>query len=143
MDFVYIEDIARANILAANSTVTDDVFNIGSGTETSSSDLKGDVVAISKKYRTPLTLQVSGFAEARKRFFAVRAAVCAWRQRPQSLQPAGYSSEDHRHPPGIATDGDVVQGIGRRPPTKHGSAGQRAASGIIIPRHAAGTVLSY
>jgi UDP-glucose 4-epimerase len=39
MDFVYIEDIAQANILAANSTVTDDVFNIGSGTETSLRDL--------------------------------------------------------------------------------------------------------
>jgi UDP-glucose 4-epimerase len=35
MDFVYTEDIARANLLAASSDVTDDVFNIGSGTETS------------------------------------------------------------------------------------------------------------
>ena len=39
MDFVYVEDIARANILAAKSTLTDDVFNIGSGTETSLSDV--------------------------------------------------------------------------------------------------------
>jgi UDP-glucose 4-epimerase len=35
MDFVYTEDIARANLLAAASDVTDDIFNIGSGTETS------------------------------------------------------------------------------------------------------------
>jgi UDP-glucose 4-epimerase len=35
MDFVFTEDIARANLLAASSDVTDDVFNIGSGTETS------------------------------------------------------------------------------------------------------------
>jgi UDP-glucose 4-epimerase len=35
MDFVFTEDIARANLLAAASDVTDDVFNIGSGTETS------------------------------------------------------------------------------------------------------------
>jgi UDP-glucose 4-epimerase len=35
MDFVYTEDIARANLLAADSDVTDDVFNIGSCTETS------------------------------------------------------------------------------------------------------------
>jgi UDP-glucose 4-epimerase len=35
MDFVYTEDIAHANLLAAASDVTDDVFNIGSGTETS------------------------------------------------------------------------------------------------------------
>ena len=35
MDFVYTEDIARANLLAASADVTDQVFNIGSGTETS------------------------------------------------------------------------------------------------------------
>jgi UDP-glucose 4-epimerase len=35
MDFVFTEDIARANLLAAASDVTDEVFNIGSGTETS------------------------------------------------------------------------------------------------------------
>ena len=35
MDFVYTEDIARANLLAAEAEVTDDVFNIASGTETS------------------------------------------------------------------------------------------------------------
>ena len=35
MDFVYVEDIARANILAATADVTDDVFNVASGAETS------------------------------------------------------------------------------------------------------------
>jgi UDP-glucose 4-epimerase len=35
MDFVFTEDIARANLLAADSDVTDEVFNIASGTETS------------------------------------------------------------------------------------------------------------
>ena len=35
MDFVFTEDIARANLLAADSRASDDVFNIGSGTETS------------------------------------------------------------------------------------------------------------
>ena len=39
MDFVYIEDIARANVLAAQSNVTDEVFNIASGTETSLNEL--------------------------------------------------------------------------------------------------------
>ena len=39
MDFVFVEDIARANILAAVQPVTDEVFNIASGTETSLSDL--------------------------------------------------------------------------------------------------------
>jgi UDP-glucose 4-epimerase len=35
MDFVYTEDIARANLLAADSDATDEVFNIASSTETS------------------------------------------------------------------------------------------------------------
>jgi UDP-glucose 4-epimerase len=35
MDFVYTEDIARANLLAAEADITDEVINIGSGTETS------------------------------------------------------------------------------------------------------------
>jgi UDP-glucose 4-epimerase len=39
MDFVYTEDIARANLLAAASDVTGEVFNIGSGTETSLREL--------------------------------------------------------------------------------------------------------
>jgi UDP-glucose 4-epimerase len=41
MDFVYTEDIARANLLAATSDATDEVFNIASGTETSLIDLAG------------------------------------------------------------------------------------------------------
>src|SRR5437660_684181 len=39
MDFVYIEDIARANILAAKSNATDEVFNVASGVETSLNEL--------------------------------------------------------------------------------------------------------
>jgi UDP-glucose 4-epimerase len=39
MDFVYVDDVARANVLALQSDATDEVFNIGSGTETSLCDL--------------------------------------------------------------------------------------------------------
>ncbi|WP_456695332.1 NAD-dependent epimerase/dehydratase family protein [Aeromicrobium sp. P5_D10] len=39
MDFAYTTDIARANILAAQSDVTEGVYNIASGTETSLLDL--------------------------------------------------------------------------------------------------------
>jgi UDP-glucose 4-epimerase len=35
MDFVHVEDIARANLLAAQADVTDEVFNIAAGEETS------------------------------------------------------------------------------------------------------------
>jgi UDP-glucose 4-epimerase len=39
MDFVHVADIARANILAAKADVTDEVFNVACGVETSLNDL--------------------------------------------------------------------------------------------------------
>jgi UDP-glucose 4-epimerase len=39
MDFVHVADIARANLLAATSAVSDEVFNVASGTETSLDEL--------------------------------------------------------------------------------------------------------
>jgi UDP-glucose 4-epimerase len=49
MDFVYVGDVARANTMAANSSITDDVINIASGTETSLTQLAhtlGDVMGV-------------------------------------------------------------------------------------------------
>jgi UDP-glucose 4-epimerase len=46
MDFVYIEDIARANICAAKADVTDEVFNIASGVETSLNDLAHSLLKV-------------------------------------------------------------------------------------------------
>lgn len=45
MDFVYVEDIARANVLAAQAAVTDEIFNVASGTETSLNELAGALLA--------------------------------------------------------------------------------------------------
>jgi UDP-glucose 4-epimerase len=39
MDFVHVDDVARATILAAKADVTDEIFNVGSGVETSLNDL--------------------------------------------------------------------------------------------------------
>lgn len=46
MDFAFTEDIARANILAAESSVTDEVFNVASGTETSLKDLAAALLRV-------------------------------------------------------------------------------------------------
>ena len=46
MDFVYVEDIARANILAAKAPVTDEVFNVASGVETSLNELAQTLISI-------------------------------------------------------------------------------------------------
>jgi UDP-glucose 4-epimerase len=53
MDFVYIEDIARANILAAKAAVTDEVFNIASGVETSLNDLALSLAKVMGSDLTP------------------------------------------------------------------------------------------
>lgn len=46
MDFVYATDIARANVLAAHSDATDEVFNIASATETSLNDLAAALLEV-------------------------------------------------------------------------------------------------
>jgi UDP-glucose 4-epimerase len=46
MDFVYIEDIARSNILALQSEASDEVFNVASGKETSLNDLSAALLKV-------------------------------------------------------------------------------------------------
>jgi UDP-glucose 4-epimerase len=46
MDFIHVGDIARANLLAAASEHTDDVFNVASGTETSLEELACTLLAV-------------------------------------------------------------------------------------------------
>ncbi|MDE2402248.1 MAG: NAD-dependent epimerase/dehydratase family protein [Burkholderiales bacterium] len=46
MDFVYIEDVARSNVLALLSDADDDVFNVASGTETSLNDLAAALLRV-------------------------------------------------------------------------------------------------
>jgi len=53
MDFVHVADIARANILAARADVTDEVFNIASGTETSLKELAEALSEVMKSDLAP------------------------------------------------------------------------------------------
>jgi UDP-glucose 4-epimerase len=46
MDFVFIDDVARANVLALASDVSDEVFNVGSGTETSLNELAAALLRV-------------------------------------------------------------------------------------------------
>jgi UDP-glucose 4-epimerase len=46
MDFVYIEDVARSNILALESKASDDVFNVASGQETSLNELASALLKV-------------------------------------------------------------------------------------------------
>jgi UDP-glucose 4-epimerase len=60
MDFVHVEDIARANVLAACAPVTDRAYNIGTGVETSLAELARVLVAVMHSSLAP------EFAEERK-----------------------------------------------------------------------------
>jgi len=53
MDFVYIDDVARSNVLALQSDVSDDVFNIASGVETSLNDLAFALLKVMKSDLQP------------------------------------------------------------------------------------------
>ncbi len=46
MDFIYIDDVARSNVLALASDVTDEVFNVASGIETSLNDLAAALLRV-------------------------------------------------------------------------------------------------
>jgi len=46
MDLVFAEDVARANVLAATAPVTDEVYNVGTGVETSLNELARALLAV-------------------------------------------------------------------------------------------------
>jgi UDP-glucose 4-epimerase len=46
MDFVHVRDVARANILGAKASVSDHVFNVASGTETSLAQLAAALASV-------------------------------------------------------------------------------------------------
>ena len=54
MDFVHVRDIARANILAAGADVSDEVFNVASGSETSLNDLARILLTVMGSSLTPI-----------------------------------------------------------------------------------------
>lgn len=86
MDFIYVEDIARANILAARSGLTDEVFNIARGEEISLNDLAtalGRVMDFSRpveygpaRKTNPVPRRLADVARARRRLgFEARVSL--------------------------------------------------------------------
>jgi UDP-glucose 4-epimerase len=53
MDFVYVEDVARANVLALTTDVSDEVFNVATGVETSLNDLARMLTLVMGQHVTP------------------------------------------------------------------------------------------
>jgi UDP-glucose 4-epimerase len=60
LDFVYVSDVARANVLAAQSDVSDEVFNVGTGIQTSLNELCGMLLELTDSSLRP------EYREARK-----------------------------------------------------------------------------
>jgi UDP-glucose 4-epimerase len=54
MDFIYIDDIARANVLALSSDQSDEVFNVASGAETSLNELAAALANVMGSDLTPV-----------------------------------------------------------------------------------------
>jgi UDP-glucose 4-epimerase len=54
MDFIYIDDVARANVLALASDVSDHVFNVASGTETSLQELASGLLGVMESELRPM-----------------------------------------------------------------------------------------
>jgi UDP-glucose 4-epimerase len=67
MDFIFVDDVARANLMSADSELSDEVLNIATGTETSLNDL---AAALGKIMNVDIPPQ---YGPARK-------AVPVWRQ---------------------------------------------------------------
>lgn len=74
MDFVHVADIARANILAAEAEVTDRVYNIASGTETSLLELAEALQHVMGSTRAPEFGPERASVNVTRRFADISAA---------------------------------------------------------------------
>lgn len=75
MDFIYVEDIARANVLAMKSARVDDVYNVGSGTETTLSDLWQAVANVTgATHLSPVLMPPRGVNAVPRRLADITAA---------------------------------------------------------------------
>lgn len=74
MDFVFVEDVARANLLAAQSDLTDEVFNLGTGVQTSLKELCNLLLQISGSFIRPEHREARAVANVQRRRAATEKA---------------------------------------------------------------------
>ncbi len=75
MDFVYIEDVARANLAALFSDVSDDVFNVGTGVQTTLKELCHLLLKITGSSLQPVHREARKVANVQARRAAVDKAA--------------------------------------------------------------------
>jgi UDP-glucose 4-epimerase len=74
MDFVFVDDVARANLLAAQSDVTDEVFNVGTGIQTSLNELCETLLRMTDSKLRPEYREARAVANVQSRRAAVDKA---------------------------------------------------------------------
>ena len=74
MDFVYVGDVARANLLAAQSDISDDVFNVGTGVQTSLNELCNLLLSIMGSSLRPEHREARSVANVQRRRAATEKA---------------------------------------------------------------------
>jgi UDP-glucose 4-epimerase len=110
MDFVYVEDVARANLLAAWSESNDEVFNVGTGVQTTLNELCDLVLTLMGSSLKPQhrEARVVGNVQMRRasidraeRILGFRASVplekglrelIRWRQNTRMMSPAAVGA---------------------------------------------------
>jgi UDP-glucose 4-epimerase len=75
MDFIFIGDVARANLLAAQSEVSDQVFNIGTGEQTSLNELCNMLLELTGSSLRPEYREARKVANVQRRRAAVQRAA--------------------------------------------------------------------
>lgn len=74
MDFVFIEDVARANLLALQSDVTDEAFNVGTGVQTSLNQLCEALLRLTDSPLKPVHREARRLGDAQARRAATEKA---------------------------------------------------------------------
>jgi UDP-glucose 4-epimerase len=74
MDFVYVGDVARANLMAAQSDISDDVFNLGTGIQTSLNELCNLLLKITDSSLRPEHREARAVANVQRRRAATEKA---------------------------------------------------------------------
>ena len=103
MDFVYIDDVARANVLALQSDVSDEVFNVASGTETSLNDLAAALLRVMGSHLAPEYGPERKVNPVSRRLADTGRPRRCWASRPgrpgRRLAPPGFvvASKQGRH----------------------------------------------
>jgi UDP-glucose 4-epimerase len=74
MDFVHVTDVAKASVLAAYSTATDAVFNVGTGVETSLNELAQMLLSVMGSSQKPQHAEARKVNPVSRRLASISAA---------------------------------------------------------------------